>query len=43
MEKELVKKEVIVENDGVFSISEGLEYSGVVQDADFKKLVDSIL
>ena len=36
-------KEVIVENDGVFSISEGLEYSGVVQDADFKKLVDSIL
>ena len=33
----------IVENDGVFSISENLEYTNVVQDPDFKNLVDSIL
>lgn len=33
----------IVENDGVFSISENLEYTDVIQDADFKKLVDSVL
>ncbi len=35
--------DAIVENDGVFSISETLEVSNVVQDPDFKKLVDSIL
>lgn len=35
--------DAIVENDGVFSISENLEVSNVVQDPDFKKLVDSIL
>jgi len=33
----------IVEEDGVYSISEDLEYTNVEQDADFKKLVDSIL
>lgn len=35
--------DAIVEEDGVFSISENLEYTNVVQDPDFKKLVDSIL
>ena len=33
----------IVEKDGVFSISEDLEYTDVVQDQAFKQLVDSIL
>ena len=33
----------IVEKDGVFSISDNLEYTNVVQDPDFKELVDSIL
>ena len=33
----------IVEKDGVFSISENLEYTNVVQDPEFKELVDSIL
>ena len=35
--------DAIVENDGVFSISETLEYTNVIQDPDFKNLVDSIL
>ena len=35
--------DAIVEKDGVFSISENLEYTDVVQDKDFKQLVDSIL
>ena len=35
--------DTIVENDGVFSITENLDYTDVVQDADFKKLVDSVL
>ena len=35
--------DAIVEKDGVFSIAENLEYSNVVQDQDFKNLVDSIL
>ena len=35
--------DAIVENDGVFSISENLEYTNVIQDPDFKNLVDSIL
>ena len=35
--------DAIVEEDGVYSISEDLEYTNVEQDADFKKLVDSIL
>ena len=35
--------DAIVEEDGVFSISENLECTNVVQDPDFKKLVDSIL
>ena len=34
---------VIYENDGVYSISENLEYTNIVQDPDFKQLVDSIL
>ena len=33
----------IVEKDGVFSISEDLEYTDVVQDQGFKELVDSVL
>ncbi len=33
----------IVENDGVYSISEDIEYTNVIQDPDFKELVDSIL
>ena len=33
----------IVEKDGIFSIAENLDCSGVVQDSDFKQLVDSIL
>jgi len=41
---ELQEEQVIVEqNDGVFSIAENLEYTDVVQDADFKNLVDSVL
>ncbi len=35
--------DAIVENNGVFSISETLEYTNVIQDPDFKNLVDSIL
>ena len=35
--------DAIVEKDGVFSISETLKYTDVVQDKDFKNLVDSIL
>ena len=35
--------DAIVEKDGVFSISENLEYTNVIQDPDFKELVDSIL
>ncbi len=34
---------VILEKDGVFSISENLEYTNVFQDPEFKQLVDSIL
>ena len=33
----------IVEEDGVYSIAENLEYTNVVQDPEFKELVDSIL
>ncbi len=41
---ELQEEKVIVEQaDGVFSIAENLEYTDVVQDADFKSLVDSVL
>ena len=41
---ELQEEQVIVEqDDGVFSIAENLEYTDVVQDADFKSLVDSVL
>ena len=35
--------ETIVEQHGVYSISENLEYEGVTQDANFKALVDSVL
>ncbi len=35
--------DAIVEEDGVFSISDKLEYTNVIQDPDFKNLVDSIL
>ena len=41
---ELQEENVIIEQeDGVFSIAENLEYTDVVQDADFKSLVDSVL
>ncbi len=41
---ELQEENVIIEqDDGVFSIAENLEYTDVVQDADFKSLVDSVL
>ena len=33
----------IIEKDGVYSIAENLEYTNIVQDAEFKELVDSIL
>ncbi len=35
--------DAIVENEGVYSISENLEYSSVALNAEFKKLVDSVL
>ena len=41
---ELQEENVIIEqDDGVFSIAENLEYTDVVQDEDFKSLVDSVL
>jgi hypothetical protein len=41
---ELQEENVIVEqDDGVFSIAEDLKITDVVQDADFKSLVDSVL
>lgn len=40
---ELQEENVIIEQDGVYSIAENLEYTDVVQDADFKSLVDSVL
>lgn len=41
---ELQEEKVIVEqDDGVFSIAEDLKITDVVQDADFKSLVDSVL
>ena len=40
---ELEAANTIVEEDGVYSIAENLEYTNVVQDPEFKELVDSIL
>ena len=41
---ELQEEKVIVEqDDGVFSIVEDLKYTDIIQDADFKNLVDSVL
>ena len=40
---ELEAANAIVEEDGVYSIAENLEYTNVVQDPEFKELVDSIL
>ena len=40
---ELQEENVIIEQDGVYSIAEDLKYTDVVQDADFKNLVDSVL
>ena len=41
---ELQEEKVIIEqDDGVFSIAEDLKITDVVQDADFKSLVDSVL
>ena len=36
-------EDTIVENNGVYSITDSLEYSDVVQDPAFKALVDSVL
>ena len=33
----------IIERNGVYSIADNLSYSMVVQNADFKSLVDSVL
>ena len=42
--KEMDNREIIVENaQGVFSISKTASTSGIKQDPDFKKLVDSVL
>lgn len=35
--------DAIVENDGVFSIAQDLNYTDVIQDESFKSLVDSVL
>ena len=35
--------ETIVEHNGVYSITDDIEYSDVVQDPAFKALVDSVL
>nr|MCR4580033.1 hypothetical protein [Treponema sp.] len=35
--------EAIVEDNGVYSITRDLEYSDVIQDPEFKALVDSVL
>ena len=40
---ELQKEDIIIEEDGVFSIASDLQYTDVVQDPDFKNLVDSVL
>lgn len=41
---ELQEEKVIVEQeDGVFSIADDLKYTDIIQDADFKSLVDSVL
>lgn len=41
---ELQEEKVIVEqDDGVFSIAEDIKYTDIIQDADFKSLVDSVL
>ena len=34
---------VILENNGIYTIADNLEYTNVVQDPDFKQLVNSIL
>ena len=35
--------QVIKENDGVFQISENMEFTNPVMNLDFKSLVDSVL
>ncbi len=36
-------EDTIIEKDGVYTISENLEYTNIIQDPEFKELVDSIL
>ena len=43
LEEASAGENVIVENDGVYSISENIEYTNIVQDPEFKELVESIL
>ncbi|MCQ2248744.1 MAG: hypothetical protein MJZ50_06995 [Treponema sp.] len=38
-----LKVNAIVENEGIFSIQENLETSGVVQDPELKALVDAVM
>ena len=40
---ELQEEKVIVENEGVYSITEDLPNVDVAQNKDFKNLVDSVL
>ena len=42
-ETETANSQVFIETEGVCSISEKVDYSGVVQDMNFKALVDSVL
>ncbi|MCQ2576479.1 MAG: hypothetical protein MJ162_07020 [Treponema sp.] len=42
-ETETANSQVFIETEGVCSISEKVDYSGVVQDMKFKALVDSVL
>nr|MCR4742619.1 hypothetical protein [Treponema sp.] len=42
-ELESINASSIVENEGVYSIADNLQYSNVEQDLEFKKLVDSVL
>ena len=39
---ELQEEDIIIEEDGVFSIAEDLKVPDIVQDPDFKNLVDSL-
>ena len=38
-----IKENTIIETEGVFSISDDLDYSKVAQNTEFKSLVDNVL